>query len=213
LIEAKEKGVDPFKEIEKVMSWTEFINSVNDASEVARPKEYDYLDLLHTQYRRLRRYTPVLIKSLNFKASNTGQPILNALETIAEVNNSNKKKISKGAPLDFVPKRLEKHVYDEDGNINRQYYELAAFTEFRNAVRSVQAQVKPHSGYLTDLFDVVFNSLCSIAAGASPLLGAVVAETVIYINLYVDLYKRAAIAGLEYSFSGRLAERELESFM
>ena len=80
-------------------------------------------------------------------------------------------------------------------------------------MRSVQAQAKPHSGYLTDLFDVVFNSLCSIAAGASPLLGDVVAETVIYINLYVDLYKRAAIAGLQYSFSGRLAERELESFM
>lgn len=154
LIEAKENGVDPFKEIEKVMSWTEFINSVNDASEVARPKEYDYLDLLHTQYRRLRRYTPVLIKSLNFKASNTGQPILNALETIAEVNNSNKKKISKGAPLDFVPKRWEKHVYDEDGNINRQYYELAAFTEFRNAVRSGDIsivgsrQYKDFEGYL-----------------------------------------------------------------
>jgi TnpA family transposase len=154
LIKAKEKGIDPFEEIEKIMPWSEFINSVNDASKIARPKEYDYLDLLHTQYKRLRRYTPVLLKTLSFNASNTGRPIINALETIAGVNNSNKKKIPKGSPLDFVPKRWEKHVYDEDGNINRQYYELAAFTKFRNAVRSGDIsiigsrQYKDFDGYL-----------------------------------------------------------------
>ncbi|GAA3332572.1 hypothetical protein GCM10020331_093240 [Ectobacillus funiculus] len=30
----------------------------------------------------------------------------------------------------------KKHVYDEDGNINRHYYELAALTELRNHIRS-----------------------------------------------------------------------------
>ncbi|SEG81613.1 Tn3 transposase DDE domain-containing protein [Bacillus sp. ok061] len=30
---------------------------------------------------------------------------------------------------------MQKHIYDEDGNINRHFYELAAFTQLRNHVR------------------------------------------------------------------------------
>lgn len=38
--------------------------------------------------------------------------------------------------MDFVPKRWQKYVYDEDGSINRKYYELAAMTELKNHIRS-----------------------------------------------------------------------------
>src|SRR5699024_2979420 len=40
------------------------------------------------------------------------------------------------APLGFVPKRWEKHVYGEGGRINRHYYEMAALTELKNRIRS-----------------------------------------------------------------------------
>ncbi|SUY45065.1 TnpA, transposase (3' segment) [Clostridium putrefaciens] len=42
----------------------------------------------------------------------------------------------KNAPLDFVSNQWEEYVYDEDGNIDKKYYELAAFTELKNAIRS-----------------------------------------------------------------------------
>ncbi|MRB19224.1 hypothetical protein GH853_32675, partial [Bacillus thuringiensis] len=47
-----------------------------------------------------------------------------------------KRKVPHGAPLHFVSNRWQKHVYDDDGNINRHYYELAALTELRNHIRS-----------------------------------------------------------------------------
>ena len=36
----------------------------------------------------------------------------------------------------FVSKRWRKHVFDDEGNINRQYYEMAALTELKNYIRS-----------------------------------------------------------------------------
>ncbi|MNC43072.1 hypothetical protein D3C75_919150 [compost metagenome] len=47
-----------------------------------------------------------------------------------------KRKVPECAPLDFVTNRWQKHVFDEDGTINRHYYEMAALTELRNYVRS-----------------------------------------------------------------------------
>ncbi|TKI92314.1 Tn3 family transposase, partial [Bacillus cereus] len=53
-----------------------------------------------------------------------------------ELNESGKRKVPNGAPLSFVINRWRKYIHDEDGNINRHFYELAAFTELRNYVRS-----------------------------------------------------------------------------
>ena len=41
-----------------------------------------------------------------------------------------------GAPLNFVTNQQEKYVYNQEGNIDKKYYELAAFTELKNAIRS-----------------------------------------------------------------------------
>lgn len=57
------------------------------------------------------------------------------------MNESGKRKVQDGAPLDFVPKRWEKHVYDEEGIINRHYYEMAALTELKNHIRSGDVSV------------------------------------------------------------------------
>lgn len=61
---------------------------------------------------------------------------MKALDTIRDMNETNKRKVPEDAPLDFVSNRWQKHVYEEDGTINRHYYEMAALTELRNHVRS-----------------------------------------------------------------------------
>ncbi|QOY37630.1 Tn3 family transposase [Anaerobacillus isosaccharinicus] len=136
LIKAKDEGLDPFNVIESIMKWEDVLESVEEAKRLARPMDYDYLDLLKTRYSYLRKYTPTLLEALEFKSTQASKPLLSALNSIKEMNKSNKRKIPKGAPLDFVPKRWKKHVYDEEGNINRQYYEMAALTELKNQIRS-----------------------------------------------------------------------------
>ena len=138
IIKNKEEGktsVD-FKNIENIMPWEEFVHSIAEISEITRPKEYNTLDLIAKKYSSLRRYTPRLLKVLEFKASKSGNPILKALETIREVNTTSKRKMPNDAPLDFVTSQWEEYVYDQEGNIDKKYYELAAFTELKNAIRS-----------------------------------------------------------------------------
>ncbi|MDN8806985.1 hypothetical protein Q0N68_14380, partial [Staphylococcus aureus] len=79
----------------------------------------DYLDLIKTRYNYLRKYTPSLLDSLVFKSTKSAEPLLKALDTIRELNDSGKRKIPDGSPLSFVPKRWQKHVFDDEGNINR----------------------------------------------------------------------------------------------
>lgn len=112
------------------------VESIEEAKLLSRPMDYDYLDLIKTRYNYLRKYTPSLLDSLEFKSTKSAEPLLKALGTIRELNNSGKRKVPEGSPLNFVPKRWQKHVFDDEGNINRQYYEMAALTELKNYIRS-----------------------------------------------------------------------------
>jgi TnpA family transposase len=141
LIQARDEGLDPFSTIEKVMPWDKIVASVEEAKKLARPMDYDYLDLLENRFTYLRKYTPALLKSLEFRSTKAAEPLLRALKTLNEMNKSGKRKVPDGAPLDFVPKRWEKHVYDEEGIINRHYYEMAALTELKNHIRSGDVSV------------------------------------------------------------------------
>lgn len=142
LIKAKEDGIDPYVALEQVMPWEKIVESIEEAKLLSRPMDYDYLDLIKTRFNYLRKYTPILLNSLDFKATKSAEPLLNALDTIRELNESGKRKISDEAPLGFVPKRWKKHVFDDEGNINRQYYEMAALTELKNYIRSGDVWVK-----------------------------------------------------------------------
>ncbi|EWG08969.1 Tn3 family transposase [Cytobacillus firmus] len=136
LVKARNEGLNPFEVLEKIMPWEKIVDSIEEAKRLARPKDYDYLDLLVNRFTYLRKYTPVLLNKLEFHTTQAAKPLLCALNVLREMNENKKRHVPEGAPLDFVPKRWQKHVYDEDGNINRKYYELAALTELKNHIRS-----------------------------------------------------------------------------
>lgn len=136
LIKARNEGLDPFKTIEAIMPWNSLIESVEEAKTLARPIDYDYLDLLDSRYNQLRKYTPTLIKCLKFRSTKSSESVLKALETINEMNESGRRKVPENVPLDFISNRWNKHVFQTDGTINKHYYEFAAFTELKNGIRS-----------------------------------------------------------------------------
>lgn len=136
LIQAREEGLNPFDVLEKVMPWEKIVESIEEAKRLARPMDYDYLDLLSTRYSYLRKYTPTLLDSLEFRSTKAAEPLLRSIDVLRHINKTGKRKVPEDAPLDFVPKRWQKHVYDDDGTINRQYYEMAVLTELKNHIRS-----------------------------------------------------------------------------
>ncbi|EOO11167.1 Tn3 family transposase [Bacillus cereus] len=136
LIKARDEGMDPYVVLEIIMPWDKLVQSVEEAKHLARPIDYDYLDLLEKKFYTLRKYTPMLLKLFEFHSTKSAEPLIRAIHTIKEMNEMGKRKVPEGAPLDFVSNRWQKHVYDEDGTINRHYYEMAVLTELRNSIRS-----------------------------------------------------------------------------
>lgn len=136
LIKTRNEGIDPFVALEAVMPWDQLVASVEEAKRLARPVDYDYLDLLEKKFYALRKYTPTMLKVLEFRSTKSAEPLMRAVDIIRELNETGKRKVPDGAPLDFVSNRWQKHVYDDDGTINRHYYEMAVLTELRNYIRS-----------------------------------------------------------------------------
>jgi len=148
LIKAKNEGLDPFKVIEAVMPWDKIIKSVEEAKTLARPINYDYIDLLDKRYSQLRKYTPALLKHLQFSSTNKSlESLIDALDVINKVNETGKRKLPDDVPLDFISNRWNKYVFESDGNINRHYYEIAAYTELKNRIRSGDVAVKGSRNY------------------------------------------------------------------
>lgn len=110
---------------------------MEEAQELARPADYDYLDLLQKRFYSLRRYTPTLLRVLEFHSTKANEPLLQAVEIIRGMNESGKRKVPDDSPVDFISKRWKKHLYANDGTtINRHYYEMAVLTELREHVRA-----------------------------------------------------------------------------
>lgn len=148
IIKARDEGLDPFKTIEAVMSWDSLVESVEEAKKLARPVNYDYLDLLDSRYNQLRKYTPALVKHLEFSSPNSSlTPLLEALKVINDMNETGKRKIPDDAPVAFVTNRWNKYVFEPGGTINKHYYEFAAYTELKNRIRSGDVAVKGSRNY------------------------------------------------------------------
>ena len=136
LINARNEGADPFVALDAVVPWERLVTSVEEAKRLARPIDYNYLDLLKTKFYVLRKYTPALLKSFEFRSTKSAEPLLAAVEIIRDMNETGKRKVPKGAPDGFIPKRWIKHIYDRSGAIDRHYYEMAVLTELRDRVRA-----------------------------------------------------------------------------
>ncbi|MGC9673744.1 Tn3 family transposase [Staphylococcus haemolyticus] len=137
LIKAKQEKLDVFEVLESVIEWNSFVSSVEEAQELARPADYDYLDLLQKRFYSLRKYTPTLLRVLEFHSTKANEPLLHAVEIIRKMNESGKRKVPDESPVDFISKRWKKHLYEDDGiTINRHYYEMAVLTELREHVRA-----------------------------------------------------------------------------
>jgi TnpA family transposase len=156
LIEARNNCTDPFSAIESIIEWSQFEQKVIEAHDLAPSKTFDYLSKVGNYYTQIRRYTPVFLKALIFKATPARQSLLDALNILRELNETDTKIVPDLAPVDFVTKRWKSLVLEEDG-INRRYYELCVLSELRNGLRSGDIYVQ-HSRQFKDFDEYLLSN-------------------------------------------------------
>ena len=147
LIKAKQENLNVFDVLESVLEWDTFVTSIEEVKELARPSDYDYLDLLQKRFYALRKYTPTLLRVLDFRSTKANEPLLEAVDLLREMNDAGKRKVPIDAPINFISARWKKHLYEEDGSINRHYYEMAVLTELREHVRAGDISIEGSKQY------------------------------------------------------------------
>lgn len=73
---------------------------------------------------------------MEFHSTKANEPLVQAIEIIRGMNEFGKRKVPDESPVDFISKRWKKHLYEDEGTINRHYYEMAVLTELREHVRA-----------------------------------------------------------------------------
>ncbi|MDQ0496562.1 hypothetical protein QOZ95_004752 [Paenibacillus brasilensis] len=87
------------------------VRIIEEAKRLARPVDYDYLDLLEKKFYALRKYTPTLLKSLEFRSTKSAEPLMKAVDIIRDMNETGKRKVPEGARLNFVSNRWQKSTF------------------------------------------------------------------------------------------------------
>lgn len=148
LIKSRKEGTDPFAAIENIMPWEKMVEYVEDAKILVRPQGYDYLDLIDKWYSQLRKYSPTLLDTLTFSSTNTSMyPLIHSLDILRELNRSNRRNVPEDTSVDFLPERWRRHIYGNDNNIDRHYYEMAILAELKNRIRSGDIAVEGSCNY------------------------------------------------------------------
>jgi hypothetical protein len=93
LIDARQKGLDPYSAIEAVVAWDRFTQSVDEAERLAEPESFDHLHLLTESYGQVRRYAPALLETFYFGAAPAVAPLLAAIDTLRAMNRRNARKV------------------------------------------------------------------------------------------------------------------------
>ena len=96
--------------------------------------------LLVDHFTQLRRYSPMFLETFDFHAASARQDLMNAIEALREMNRTDARKVPANAPTAFVKPRWARFVFKE-GGVDRRFYELAAMSELKNALRSGDVSV------------------------------------------------------------------------
>jgi TnpA family transposase len=140
LVQARKDGRDAFQAIETILSWDVFSASVQEAAQLAREETFDPLALLTEHYSVLRRYIPVVLETFEFKAAPAAKALLEAVDTLRQLNRDAARKVPADAPMEFIRSRWAPFVTGPEG-IDRRFYEFCAMAELKNALRAGDVSV------------------------------------------------------------------------
>lgn len=73
--------------------------------------------------------------------------LVKSIEVIKSLNESGKRKVPDNSPVDFIYKRWKNHIFENDGSINRHYYEMAVLTELRDRVKAGDISISGSKQY------------------------------------------------------------------
>lgn len=111
-------------------------NAVEECEQIMRPLDDSYFDLLATRYSNLRQFAPHFLEIFDWRSGDEQNELTDAIEIMRHLNASGLRKIPDDAPVDFIPKKWQPYVINEESQFNRRYYELCLLWQMREGLRA-----------------------------------------------------------------------------
>jgi hypothetical protein len=119
--------------------------AVTEIGRLTRSPDDRARELVTRSYSGVRRYLPLLLDTIEFHATDGGEPILQALVALKQTD-GRRKLTPELLRSGFVPRPWERLVEPEAGQIDRAAYTMCALEELRNGLRRRDVYVTPRSG-------------------------------------------------------------------
>lgn len=109
--------------------------ALGETESIIRPEGHAHFDFLDKQYNTLRRFTPALLGAMPFSSSLESDSLLEAIDTLRDLNTNRQRKLPGGVATDFIPEKWHAFALPE-GQPERHGYELCALTQLRERLRA-----------------------------------------------------------------------------
>ncbi|MGL4611211.1 MAG: hypothetical protein ACRCYY_16305 [Trueperaceae bacterium] len=98
---------------------------VAETQSLIRPENDEAIDLLGERYSYIRRFAPRFLSTLTFLSHKQHDPLLEAVILLKDLNAKAERSLPRTAPLSFISEAWRSYVVEQNGKLNRRYYELA----------------------------------------------------------------------------------------
>jgi len=116
--------------------------AVEQVESIARPPDDQYYPEILSRWRTVRLFLPMLLNTIDFQATQAGQPILAAVAFLKSIEGQRQPSM-KDAPLTIVSKGWARWVCPTPGEIDRHAYTFCILEQLMNGLRCRDLYVSP----------------------------------------------------------------------
>ncbi len=109
---------------------------------LTRPPEDHHYDDLLTRYSMVRQFLPRLLRTLRFGAASGGQPVLDALQFLRDIEGQRRPELAE-APKTLITKAWKPYVLESGQRVDRRAYTFCTLERLRDGLHRRDIYVQP----------------------------------------------------------------------
>jgi TnpA family transposase len=107
---------------------------------ILKSKSVQIFHVITNKFSYFRQFSPYVIANLRFESQHSSD-VIEAINVLKELNLNNKRKLDINTPINFIPKKLRKHIINNN-QIDRHAWECALLLKIRDEIRNNNISVR-----------------------------------------------------------------------
>jgi TnpA family transposase len=146
LEESQDSGIDGFAAVDAAVGWDKLLRARSEARIIADLAEENPLIRAADRWKTLRKFAPLLLEAIDFKAGRGSASTIAAVNALRELNRTGRRDVPADAPMPFR-KEWRALVKEGGDKPDRHLWETAVLAHLRNKWRSGDVWIERSANY------------------------------------------------------------------